>query len=88
VLTPLLALLRRPGVSAVINGYASTPGSARRNYRLSLARAVAVARFFEARGIPAASLLPVGQGASSLAGPGPSGANRRVVITIEEPSGQ
>jgi outer membrane protein OmpA-like peptidoglycan-associated protein len=86
VLSPLLALLGRPGASGVVNGYASTPGSARRNYRLSLARAVAVARFFEAHGISASSLLAVGQGASRLAGPGPSGANRRVVITIEEPS--
>lgn len=84
VLAPLVALLRPPGVTAVVNGYASTTGSASRNYSLSQARATAVAQFFEAHGIPASSLLAVGHGASDLVAPGPSGANRRVVVVIEE----
>lgn len=86
-LIPLLALLRRPGATAVINGFASTPGSASRNYALSEARAASVASFFEAHGISAFSLLVVGHGATDLVAPGPAAANRRVVVVIEEPSG-
>jgi outer membrane protein OmpA-like peptidoglycan-associated protein len=86
-LIPLLAQLRRPGASGVVNGFASTPGSASRNYALSEARAFAVARFFESRGISAFSLLVVGHGATDLVAPGPAAANRRVVVVIEEASG-
>jgi len=84
VLTPLLLPLRKPGAIAVINGYASTPGSAAANYRLSYARAAAVAGFFVARGIPASSLVIVGHGATGLVAPGPSAANRRVTVVIED----
>lgn len=86
LLARLLPLLRRPGAAAVINGYASTPGTAAGNYRLSYARAAAVARFLETDGIPASSLVVVGHGASNLIAPGPSAANRRVTIVIEEPA--
>jgi len=85
VLTPLLAPLRRPGVTGVINGYAFAEGSARRDYQLSHARAVAVAGFFEAHGVPASSLVVVGHGASHLVAPAPTGADSRVVVVIEEP---
>ena len=39
-------------MTAVINGFASTPGTAEANYILSFERATAVARFLEANGIP------------------------------------
>ena len=48
------------------------------NFRLSYARAAAVAGFLEAHGIPASSLIVVGHGASNLVAPGPSAANHRV----------
>jgi outer membrane protein OmpA-like peptidoglycan-associated protein len=86
-LIPLLAQLRRLGATGVVNGFASTPGSASRNYALSEARAAEVASFFESRGVSPFSLLVVGHGATDLVAPGPSAANRRVVIVIEEPSG-
>jgi outer membrane protein OmpA-like peptidoglycan-associated protein len=86
VLTPLIAPLREAGVAAVINGYASIPGSSQVNYLLSYARAAAVAAFLEARGISASSLEIVGHGATNLVAAGPSGANRRVVVVIEEPA--
>jgi outer membrane protein OmpA-like peptidoglycan-associated protein len=86
-LNPLLAQLRRPGATGVVNGFASTPGSASRNYALSEARAAAVASFFEHHGVSAFSLLVVGHGATDLVAPGPAAANRRVVVVIEEPSG-
>lgn len=74
----LLPRLREAGTIAVINGYASTPGTAQANYVLSFERATAVAHFFESQGVPAASLIIVGHGAS-----GTSGANRRVLVVIE-----
>jgi OOP family OmpA-OmpF porin len=86
VLTPLMAPLREAGAAAVINGYASTPGSSEVNYHLSYARAAAVAAFLEARGIPASSLEVIGHGATDLVAAGPSAANRRVVVVIEEPA--
>jgi len=86
VLTPLIAPLREAGAAAVINGYASTPGSRETNYLLSYARAEAVAAFLEARGIPASSLDIIGHGATGLVASGPSAANRRVVVVIEEPA--
>jgi outer membrane protein OmpA-like peptidoglycan-associated protein len=86
VLAPILTGLRRPGASAVVNGFASTPGNGRHNQVLSQDRASAVARYLEARGVPQSSLVVVGHGASDLAGPGFSGANRRVVVVIEEPA--
>jgi outer membrane protein OmpA-like peptidoglycan-associated protein len=86
VLAPILTDLRRPGASGIVNGFASTPGSGHHNQVLSQERASAVARYLEARGIPQSSLVVVGHGASNLAGPGFSGANRRVVVVIEEPT--
>jgi outer membrane protein OmpA-like peptidoglycan-associated protein len=87
VLSPLLGPLRSPGAIAVIGGYASTPGSIETNYRLSYARATSVANFFESHGIPASSLVIVGHGADDLIAPGPSAANRRVTVVIEETPG-
>jgi len=86
-LSGLLPRLREPGATAVINGFASTPGTAQANYILSYQRATAVADFFESNGIPAASLIIVGHGATDLAGSGASGANRRVLVVIDEVSG-
>jgi outer membrane protein OmpA-like peptidoglycan-associated protein len=67
----------------VINGFASTPGTALTNYTLSYDRASMVASFFESHGIPASSLIIIGHGASDLIGAGSSGANRRVTVVIE-----
>jgi outer membrane protein OmpA-like peptidoglycan-associated protein len=86
VLMPLVAPLKKAGSAAVINGYASTPGSREANYLLSYARAAAVAAFLEARGIPSSSLDIVGHSSSDLVADDPSGANRRVVVVIEEPA--
>jgi outer membrane protein OmpA-like peptidoglycan-associated protein len=86
VLSPVIAPLQKAGAAAVINGYASTTGGSQTNYLLSYARAAAVAAYFEANGVPASSLNIVGHGASDLVANGPSGANRRVVVVIEEPA--
>ena len=86
VLLPLVARLREPGATAVINGYASTPGRSKANYLLSFARATAVAAFLEVHGVPASALQVVGHGATDLVAPGASAANRRVVVVIEEPA--
>jgi outer membrane protein OmpA-like peptidoglycan-associated protein len=86
VLTPLITPLREPGAMAVINGYASTTGSEQVNLSISYARAEAVAAWLEARGIPAFSLDIVAHGATDLVAAGPSAANRRVVVVIEEPA--
>jgi len=86
VLAPLVARLAEPGVTAVVNGYASAPGSAARNQRLSQDRAAAVARYLEAHGVSAAELFVVGHGASNLVGSGSSGDNRRVVVVIDQPA--
>jgi outer membrane protein OmpA-like peptidoglycan-associated protein len=85
-LTLLLPELREAGVTAVINGFASTPGTALANYTLSFDRAAMVASFFESHGIPASALIIAGHGASDLIGAGSSGANRRVTVVIERPS--
>jgi outer membrane protein OmpA-like peptidoglycan-associated protein len=85
-LRQLLPKLREPGVTAVINGYASTPGTAEANYILSFERATAVARWLEANGVPESALVIVGHGASDVVGSGASGANRRVLVVIEEPA--
>ena len=82
-LTALLPRLRAAGVTAVINGFASTPGTAEMNYTLSYSRAAAAAGFLESRGVPAAALIIVGHGAGDLVGSGRSGANRRVTVVIE-----
>jgi outer membrane protein OmpA-like peptidoglycan-associated protein len=82
----LLPRLRKPGVTAVINGFASTPGTAEANYILSFERATAVAQFLEANGVPESSLIIVGHGATDLVGSGASGANRRVLVVIQEPA--
>jgi outer membrane protein OmpA-like peptidoglycan-associated protein len=87
VLAPIVADLRRPGASAVVNGFASATGGRQRNQILSQHRASVVALYLEARGIPRSSLIAVGHGASNLVAPGFSGANRRVVVVIEEPEG-
>jgi outer membrane protein OmpA-like peptidoglycan-associated protein len=81
----LLPRLLAPGATAVINGYASTTGSALTNYNLSYARASAVAAYFESNGVPVSSLIIVGHGASDPVAAGDSGRNRRVVIVIEAP---
>jgi outer membrane protein OmpA-like peptidoglycan-associated protein len=86
VLAPIITDLRRRGTSGVVNGFASTPGGRQRNQILSQHRASAVALYLEARGIPRSSLIVVGHGASNLVAPGFSGANRRVVVVIEEPT--
>lgn len=85
VLAPVVADLQRPDATAVVNGFASTPGNARHNQVLSEDRASAVAAYLEARGIPKSSLTVVGHGASNLVAPGASGDNRRAVVVIEEP---
>ena len=85
-LTVLLPQLREAGVTAVINGFASTPGTALANYTLSFDRAAMVASFFESHGIPASALIIAGHGASDLISAGNSGANRRVTVVIERPS--
>jgi outer membrane protein OmpA-like peptidoglycan-associated protein len=87
VLAPLIAKLEQPGVTAVVNGYASAPGSAGHNQQLSQDRAAAVAGYLEAHGVSATELFVVGHGASNLLGDGSSGDNRRVVVVIEEPAG-
>lgn len=46
---------------------------------------VAVAAFFEAHGVSPSALLVAGHGATDLVAPGPSAANRRVVVVIDEP---
>lgn len=86
LLAPLVARLERPGVNAVVNGYASAPGSAQRNQQLSENRAAAVAAYLEAHGVSAAALFVVGHGASNFVAAGSSGDNRRVVVVIEEPT--
>ena len=85
-LTRLLPQLREAGVTAVINGFASTPGTALANYTLSFDRAAMVASFFESHGIPASALIIAGHGASDPIAAGTSGANRRVTVVIERPS--
>jgi outer membrane protein OmpA-like peptidoglycan-associated protein len=85
-LRQLLPKLREPGVTTVIDGYASTPGTAEANYILSFERATAVARWLEAAGIPESALVIVGHGASDVVGSGASGVNRRVLVVIEEPT--
>jgi len=87
VLAPLLRALRRPGAVAVIIGYASSPGTARANRLLSQRRASAVARYFAAHQVDPAALTVVGQGATRFVGPGPSAANRRVVVLVADPLG-
>jgi outer membrane protein OmpA-like peptidoglycan-associated protein len=86
VLAPLAGRLTGPDAIGVVNGYASTPGSAEHNQVLSLARAAAVAAFLEAHGVPKSHLLIVGHGATDLVAPGSSGDNRRVVVVIERPA--
>lgn len=83
-LRQVLPELRKPGVTAVINGYASTPGNAEANYLLSFQRATAVAGWLEANGVPESALIIVGHGASDGVGSGASAANRRVLVVIEE----
>jgi outer membrane protein OmpA-like peptidoglycan-associated protein len=85
VLAPLVARLEQPGVTAVVNGYASAPGSSQHNQQLSQNRAAAVAGYLEAHGVSPAVLFVVGHGASDFVAPGSSRDNRRVVIVIEEP---
>jgi outer membrane protein OmpA-like peptidoglycan-associated protein len=86
VLVRLVGPLRGPDATGVVNGYASTPGTAAHNQKLSQARATAVATFLQAHGVPKSHLLVVGHGATDLVASGPSGDNRRVVVVIEEPS--
>ena len=83
-LTALLPQLRGAAVTAVINGFASTPGTTLTNYTLSYDRAAIVAAFFEAHGIPVSCLIIVGHGAGDLVTSGSSGRNRRVTVVIEK----
>ncbi len=85
VLAPIVSDLRRAGATAVVNGFASSPGSEHHNQVLSQDRASVVARYLEARNVARSSLIVVGHGASNLVAPGSSGDNRRVVVVIEEP---
>lgn len=85
-LTRLLPRLREPGVTAVIDGYASTPGSAEANYALSYLRASEVANFLEEHGVPESSLILVGHGATDSFGTGSPDANRRVLVVTENSS--
>ena len=85
-LTALLTQLRRTPATLVINGYASTPGTALTNYLLSYERASNVAFFFESHGLPGSSVVIVGHGTSDLVASGGSGQNRRVVVVIEKPA--
>ena len=86
-LAGLLPRLRERATAAVINGFASTPGTAEANYALSYERATAVANFFESNEIPASSLIIVGHGANDVVGSGASGVNRRVLVVIDESAG-
>ena len=83
-LTALMPQLRGAGVTVVINGFASTPGTAMANYMLSYDRAAMVAFFLKSRGGPASSLIIVGHGASDRVASGSSGQNRRVTVVIEK----
>lgn len=83
-LTRLLARLRVPGTTVVINGYASVPGTAYANYVLSYQRAANVAGFFESHGTPASWLIIVGHGATGAFGSGTPDANRRVLVVTEK----
>jgi outer membrane protein OmpA-like peptidoglycan-associated protein len=86
-LARLVPDLQRPGATAIISGFASTPGTARANYLLSYARASAAARYLESKNVPASALIIVGHGATDLTGPGASGANRRVLVVVQQPAG-
>jgi outer membrane protein OmpA-like peptidoglycan-associated protein len=86
MLGPLVAHLSGPDAIGIVNGYASTPGSAAHNQIISVARAAAVAAFLEARGVPRPNLLIAGHGATGLVASGSSGDNRRVIVVIEEPA--
>ena len=83
-LAALLPQLRAPGVTAIINGFASATGTILGNYTLSYDRAATVASFLEAHGIPASALIIVGHGASDLVAARGSGLNRRVTVVIEK----
>jgi outer membrane protein OmpA-like peptidoglycan-associated protein len=82
----LVPLLLRPGLTAVVNGYASAPGTARHNQRLSLARASSVVAFLVAHGMPEDKLIPVGHGSRDPVPEGSAADNRRVVVVIEQPA--
>jgi outer membrane protein OmpA-like peptidoglycan-associated protein len=86
-LTRLLPALRGPGVTVVIDGYASTDGTAQANYALSYQRATQVAYFFEKNGLPASSLIIVGHGATDAFDAGSPDANRRVLVVAEQSAG-
>ncbi len=84
-LLPLVKLLRQPGTTAVINGYASTTGGRSRNQALSASRAAAVATFLASHQVNPAVLTVVGHGSTGLPKPGPSPLNRRVVVVVTGP---
>ena len=86
VLLALVPLLQRPGLTAVVNGYASSPGTARHNQRLSLARASSVVAFLAAQGVPEDKLIPVGHGSRDPVPDGSAASDRRVVVVIEQPA--
>lgn len=86
-LAELLPELMEPGATAVINGFASTPGTTEGNYLLSYQRASAAAAWYEAHGVAASSLIIVGHGAADPVGAGDSAANRRVLVVVQEADG-
>ncbi|HEX4504652.1 MAG TPA: YDG domain-containing protein [Alphaproteobacteria bacterium] len=77
---------RRQTVDVVVAGFTDTVGTEHGNDLLSLARAQAVARLLETRGLKAGSVMTVGRGARGLLVPtAPQVAedkNRRVEITV------
>lgn len=81
----VLAVFATTGATGVINGYASSTGSAKHNAVLSQARAESVAEWLEAHGVPSSSLIVIGHGASDFIAAGPSPANRRVTVIVEHP---
>jgi outer membrane protein OmpA-like peptidoglycan-associated protein len=81
-LSGLLPILLRPGATAVVDGYASTTGPTVPTHTLAAARAAGVVGFLVALGAPAARLWASGHGATDLVAPGPSAANRRVVVVV------
>lgn len=83
LLARLLARLPETGITMVINGYASTPGTAQANYDLSYQRAENVARFFESHGVPATAMIIVGHGPTDSFGSASPDANRRVLVVTE-----
>ena len=89
--TPLLemvavSLKKCAGASIEIAGHTDLTGRPDANQRLSVARAAAVAKALEARGVPSARLAPKGYGETHPKAPGESeaanAANRRIEFVV------